>query len=64
MTSFDFVAAHRSTRTRAIARIMSTRDDEDPSGYRVLYVLGLGIAGAIVSNVLVFIYFASLYAQG
>jgi hypothetical protein len=64
MTSFDSAAAHRSKRTRAIARIVSARDDEDPAGHRVLYVLGLGIAGAVVSNVLVFIYFASFYAQG
>jgi hypothetical protein len=64
MTSLDSVTTHRSKRTRAIARIVSARDDADPSGHRVLYVLGLGIAGAIVSNVLVFIYFASFYVQG
>jgi len=64
MTTFDSAATHRSNRTPALARIVSARDDEDPSGHRVLYVLGLGIVGAIVSNVLVFIYFASFYVQG
>jgi len=29
-----------------------------------LYVLGFGIAGAIVTNALVFIYFAAVYASG
>jgi hypothetical protein len=30
----------------------------------MLYVLGFGIAGAIVTNALVFIYFAVVYASG
>ena len=39
---------------------MISQDDarQDPSGHRMLYVLGFGIAGAILSNMLVFIYFA------
>ena len=36
---------------------------QDPAGCRTLYVLGFGIAGAILANTLVFIYFASLYAS-
>ena len=31
---------------------------------RVVYVLGFGIAGAIITNAFVFIYFALLYASG
>jgi hypothetical protein len=48
------------------APIMISQDDarQDPMGYRVLYVLGFGLAGAILANVLVFIYFASFYASG
>jgi hypothetical protein len=30
----------------------------------MLYVLGLGLAGAILSNMLVFIYFAMFYGSG
>ena len=33
-------------------------------GHQVLYVLGFGLAGAIVANALVFIYFVWLYASG
>ena len=47
-----------------MACIVCSRDDADPSGHRVLYVLGLGIAGAVVSNAIVFIYFASFYVPG
>jgi hypothetical protein len=48
------------------ATIMISHDDsrEDPSGRRTLYVLGFGIAGAILSNTLVFAYFASFYVSG
>jgi hypothetical protein len=38
-----------------------TRDD--PGERRVLYVLGLGIAGAIFANSAIFAYFALLYAS-
>jgi hypothetical protein len=46
--------------------IMISHDDsrEDPAGRRTLYVLGFGIAGAILANTLVFAYFASFYASG
>jgi hypothetical protein len=64
MTSFDSAAAHGSKRACAISHTESSRDEADPSGHRVLYVLGLGIAGAVVSNALVFIYFASFYVAG
>jgi hypothetical protein len=45
--------------------ISISRDDtRDPADHRMLYVLGFGIAGAIVTNALVFIYFAVVYASG
>jgi hypothetical protein len=49
----------------ARAPISMSRDHaRDHADYRMLYVLGLGIAGAIVTNALVFIYFAVAYASG
>ena len=36
----------------------------DAADHRVLYILGFGIAGAIVTNGLVFIYFVLFYASG
>jgi hypothetical protein len=45
--------------------ISISRDDtRDPADHRMLYVLGFGIAGAIVTNALMFIYFAVVYASG
>jgi hypothetical protein len=35
-----------------------------PAGHRTLYVLGFGLLGAILTNALVFIYFASFYPSG
>lgn len=43
--------------------IVDSRDPEDPSDWRTLYVLGFGIAGAIFANALLFVCFASLYAS-
>jgi hypothetical protein len=40
------------------------QDQKDPSEWRTLYVLGFGIAGAVVANALLFLCFASLYASG
>jgi hypothetical protein len=48
-------------RARFATRIPSliSRDDiRDPVDYRMLYVLGFSIAGAIVTNAVIFIYFA------
>jgi hypothetical protein len=39
-------------------QLLETRDAAD---HRVLYVLGLGIAGTIVANALLFVYFALFY---
>jgi hypothetical protein len=48
------------------ARIMISQDDarQGPSGHNMLYVLGFGLGGAILSNMVVFIYFALFYASG
>jgi hypothetical protein len=58
----------RTTTASALVKapIMISQDDarQGPLGHRVLYVLGFGLAGAILANVLVFIYFASFYAPG
>jgi hypothetical protein len=37
---------------------------QGPLGTRVAYVLGFGIAGAVLANALAFIYFASAVASG
>jgi hypothetical protein len=37
-----------------------TTEPGDPAGHRVLYVLGFGLAGAILSNSAVFLYFFAL----
>ncbi len=49
----------------ATARITISQDDarQGPMGRRMLFVLGLQIAGAIFANALVFTYFALLYAS-
>jgi hypothetical protein len=43
-----------------------SRDDPSQShaDYQVLYVLGFGIAGAILANMTLFIYFVAVYAAG
>ena len=43
---------------------ISRNDTRDHADHRTLYVLGFGIAGAIVTNSLMFIYFAVVYASG
>jgi hypothetical protein len=47
------------------APIIISREDlrQDPAGRRTLYVLGFGIAGAIITNMAVFTYFTSFYAS-
>ena len=68
MTKFDFAEIHISKRAHFAvqAPTMISQDDarQEPTGYRVLYVLGFGLAGAIFADTLVFIYFVSFYASG
>jgi hypothetical protein len=67
MTAFDTADTHTSKRARcaleAPTMIFQEHARQDPSGNRMLYVLGFGIAGAILSNMFVFIYFALFYAS-
>jgi hypothetical protein len=46
--------------------ITASRDptQSDPLNGRMLYVLGFGVAGAILANAIMLIYFVSLYASG
>jgi hypothetical protein len=67
MSELDLTEQHARERVGSAARVpisISRGDTRDPGDHRVLYVLGFGIAGAIVSNALVFIYFAVIYASG
>ena len=68
MTKFDFAEIPISKRAHfpVQAPTMISQDDarQEPTGYRVLYVLGFGLAGAIFADTLVSIYFVSFYASG
>jgi hypothetical protein len=67
MSKLDLTEQHARERAgfAARAQISTSREDaRDHADPRVLYVLGVGIAGAIVTNALVFIYFAVVYASG
>jgi hypothetical protein len=50
--------------TRVPIACSHDHDNNDPSEWRTLYVLGFGIAGAILADALLFVCFASLYASG
>jgi hypothetical protein len=70
MGTFDFDSAEMHVSKRAHcaeeAPIVISQDDarQGPSGHHMLYVLAFGLAGAILSNILVFTYFAMFYASG
>ena len=68
MPMFDSAVTHISRRAHSAseAPIMISQDDagQDPAGRRVLYILGLGIAGAIFVNAAIFAYFVLFYASG
>jgi hypothetical protein len=68
MSRFDCAEMPISKRGHFAAEAPSTISDNNarqgPTGHRVLYVLGFGIAGAIFENTIVFIYFALFYASG
>ena len=68
MTKFDSAETPISKRTDFAkqALIVLPHDDSRQgfAGRRTLYVLGFGIAGAILANMVVFFYFASFYASG
>jgi hypothetical protein len=58
----------RIAAARALAKMPITISQNDarqgPMGHRVLYILLFGLGGAILANLLVFIYFASFYGLG
>jgi hypothetical protein len=68
MPAFDAADTHVSERAHCASKppSMISQDDaqQGSSEHRMLYVLGFGLAGAILSNMLVFIYFAMFYASG
>ena len=67
MSELDLTEQHARERVGLAARVpisVSRDDTRDPADHRILYVLGFGIAGAIVTNAFVFIYFAVVYASG
>jgi hypothetical protein len=49
----------------AAQALVSHREQrQNSSDYQVLYVLGFGVAGAILANMTLFIYFMTRYASG
>ena len=59
MSELDLTEQHARERVGFAARVpisISRDDTRDPADHRMLYVLGFGIAGAILTNALVFIY--------
>ena len=68
MSEIDSVGTHGDSRAQLSPRpaAASSQDEtcHDPAGNRTLYVLGFGILGAILTNTLVFVFFASFYASG
>jgi hypothetical protein len=65
MSKVDSIEEHERARFAVRMPSLISRDDiRDPADHRMLYVLGFSIAGAIVANALVFLYFASFYPSG
>jgi hypothetical protein len=67
MSKLDLTEQVARERAGSAARVpisISRDHTGDHADHRMLDVLGLGIAGAIVTNALVFIYFAVAYASG
>jgi hypothetical protein len=57
MTTFDHFDGMDASKA---SKAPGLTEPADPAGHRVLYVLGVGLAGAIVSNAAVFLYFFTL----
>ena len=67
MSELDLTEQHARQRAGFAAPVpisISWDDTRDPADQRMLYVLGFGIAGAIVTNAIVLIYFVVVYASG
>jgi len=67
MTVLDSAETYASRRAHCASQTQSliSQDDprQDPAERRVIYVLGVGIAGAIVANSAIFAYFVLLYVS-
>jgi hypothetical protein len=67
MTTLDSAETRASRHAHGASQMlgMIARNDarQDPAERRMLYVLGVGIAGAIVANSAVFGYFVLLYGS-
>jgi hypothetical protein len=66
LAALDLTEQHARERAGFAAPVpisISRGDNRDHADHRTLYVLRFGIAGAIVTNALVFIYFALVYAS-
>ena len=65
MSKVDLTEQRAAQSARLAVRMPIAPDSaRDAADHRVLYILGFGIAGAIVTNGLVFIYFVLFYASG
>lgn len=67
MSKIDLTEQRAAQSARLAVRMpiaISPDSARDAADHRVLYILGFGIAGAIVTNGLVFIYFVLFYASG
>jgi hypothetical protein len=68
MSELDSAEKHNPERAQFAveAPIIISQDDarQGPTDHQVLYVLGFGIAGAILANMTVFLYFVSFHAAG
>jgi len=68
MSELESTEKHNTERAQLVveAPIVIPQDDphQDPTRYHVLYILGFGIAGAIVTNMTLLLYFVSLHASG
>jgi len=66
MSRIGSTERNNTERARFAAQALISRHEQrqNPSDYQVLYVLGFGIAGAILANMTLFIYFVTLYAAG
>jgi hypothetical protein len=72
MSELDSTKKHHSAQCALEAPVIICQNDpqqdesqQDPTGHQVLYVLGFGIAGAILANMTLFLYFfSSFYPSG
>jgi hypothetical protein len=68
MSELDSAKKHNTERAQFAVEppviISQDRARQGPNDHQVLYVLGFGVVGAILANMLVFIYFVSFRTLG